>query len=120
MTQTDDDKKVIRNLDYDLKNFSKSVSNLSSYVANCNTKTKIDYNSFKLKAFRLSSDIKKLNNFKIFNKKAGIFLEEAVKFVNLVQKSNLSSVKKFIKNSKYLFKGACAIGHVDFIAYKKK
>lgn len=120
MTQTDDDKKVISNLDHDLKNFSKSVSNLSSYVANCNTKTKIDYNNFKLKAFRLSSDIKKLNNFKIFNKKAGIFLEEAVNFVNLVQKSDPLSVKKFIKNTKYLFKGSCGVRHVDFVAYKKK
>ena len=120
MTQTDDDKKVISNLDHDLKNFSKSVSNLSSYVANCNTKTKIDYNNFKLKALRLSSDIKKLNNFKIFNKKAGIFLEEAVNFVNLVQKSDPLSVKKFIKNTKYLFKGSCGVRHVDFVAYKKK
>ena len=120
MTQTDDDKKVIRNLDYDLKNFSKSLNSLSSYIANCNTKTKIEYNKFRFKAFRLSSEIKKLNNFKIFNKKAEIFLKESVKFINLVQKSNLSSVKKFIKNSKYLFKGACGIRHVDFIAYKKK
>ena len=118
--QTDDDKKVVSNLNYDLKNFSNSLSSLSSYVANCNVKTKINYRKFRFKAFRLSLEINKLNNFKIFNKKAKIFLEESVKFINLVQKSDLASVKKFIKNSKYLFKGACGVRHVDFIAYKKK
>lgn len=120
MMQTDDDKKVINYLNNDLKKFSNSLDDLSSYVANCNTKTKIENNKFKNKALKLSLEINKLNNFKLFNKKAKVFLDESVKFISLVQKSDLKSVKKFIKNSKYLFKAACGVRHVDFIAYRSK
>ena len=120
MMQTDDDKKVINYLNNDLKKFSNSLDDLSSYVANCNTKTKIENNKFKNKALKLSLEINKLNNFKLFNKKNKVFLDESVKFISLVQKSDLKSVKKFIKNSKYLFKAACGVRHVDFIAYRSK
>ena len=118
MMQTDDDKKVINNLNHDLKKFAYSLNDLSSYVANCNVKTKIENKKFKNKAFKLSSEINKLNNFRLFNKKAKIFLNESMQFINLVKNSDLKAVKKFIKNSRYLFKAACGVRHVDFIAYK--
>ena len=89
-------------------------------MANCNIKTKIENKKFSQRALRLSSEINNLNNFKLFNNKAKIFLNEAKKFIYLVQNKNIFSVKKFIKNSKYLFKAACGVRHVDFIAYKPK
>ena len=98
--------------------FAYSLNDLSSYVANCNVKTKIENKKFKHKAFKLSSEINKLNNFRLFNKKAKIFLNESMQFINLVKNSDLKAVKKFIKNSRYLFKAACGVRHVDFIAYK--
>ena len=120
MTQTDDDKNNLKSLNNQYKKFSKTLNNLSSYVANCNSKSKINYKQFRSKAMSLSSEIARLDNFQIFNSKARIFLNESVKFINLVQRSNLKSIKKFINKSKYLFKGACGVRHVDFIAYKKK
>ncbi len=120
MMQTDDDKKVVQIINNDLKDFSNSLNSLSSYVANCNMQTKIENKKFRHRALKLSSEINDLNNFKLFNNKAKVFLNEAIKFIHLVQNKNIFIVKKFIKNSKYLFKAACGVRHIDFIAYKPK
>ena len=120
MMQTDEDRNVVNKVDKNLKSFSTSLNEISSYVANCNTRTKIDMKNFKNKALNLRSEINKLNNFSLFNNKANIFLNESVKFIKLVKTSDLITIRKFIKNTKYLFKGACGVRHVDFIAHKPK
>jgi hypothetical protein len=50
--------------------------------------------------------------------KLSVFAREAEEFVNLLKSSDLAQVRSFIETTQYLFKGACGVRHVDFIAYK--
>jgi hypothetical protein len=52
------------------------------------------------------------------NEKLTPFLREANEFVRLVLTSDLKTLRAFILSTKVLFKAACGVRHVDFIAYK--
>ena len=49
-----------------------------------------------------------------------MFLKETREFIDIVNTGNKEDVLKCIKETSILFKGACGVRHVDFIAYKKE
>lgn len=119
MTKTEDDKQFLKYLDEDLALLNKNFNTLSSYMANCNVKTRIEtYEFFDFSDALLNS----LNNANFTNKlkyKIIDFINESKNFIKLVNDGNFEDVKKFLDNKKYLFKGPVGIRHVDFIAYKE-
>ena len=40
--------------------------------------------------------------------------------IKVIDQDDLEKVKRFIDNSKYLFKGAVGVRHVDFVGHKPK
>lgn len=47
-----------------------------------------------------------------------MFLREVNEFVRVVLASDIKALRAFITSTKVLFKGACGVRHVDYIACK--
>ena len=120
MTHTEDDNKFLAKINSSISPFSNSLQSLATYVANCNVKTKIDLVSFKNKTSNITKKIKNLNFLNVANKKSEIFFKESFEFIRLTKKGDLNKVKKFVKNTKFLFKDAVGLRHTDYVAYKIK
>ena len=118
MMKTQDDVNFTASLEDDLEQLNQNFINFTSYLANCNKKTKIDTKEFFAlsKKFLESVDnIKFMGNLK--NKLVN-FVSESKKLVDLVNNKNFIEVKKFVDKCSLLFKGPSGVRHVDFIAYK--
>ena len=120
MTHTEDDNKFLTKVNSSISPFSSSLQNLANYVANCNVKTKIDLVSFKNKTSSLTKEIKNLNFLNVTNKKSEIFFKESFDFIKLTKQGDLNKLKKFVRNTKFLFKDAVGLRHTDYVAYKIK
>ena len=120
MTHTEDDNKFLTKVNSSITPFSNSLQNLANYVANCNVKTKIDLVSFKNKTSNLTKKIKNLNFLNVANKKSEIFFKESFDFIKLTKQGDLNKLKKFVRNTKFLFKDAVGLRHTDYVAYKIK
>ena len=107
-------------MENDLGALNSHFSKFASYVANCNTKTKIETKEF----FELSDDIlNSIDNVKFINNlkdKFKSFILESKQLVEIVNSKNLSDVDDYIKKCSILFKGPCGVRHVDFIAHKRE
>lgn len=118
MLQTDSDAEFLPAVSMQLDEFASSLSELTTYVSNFNVHKNLDVKQFTSlsRAFISSSD--RLVTFVPLHNKLSIFADEAEKFVGLVKSGDLVSVRKYIEKARYLFKGACGVRHVDFIAHK--
>src|SRR3989338_6937109 len=114
------DQENIKDLKEGCSEYAKRFSDLTSYVANFNSKSALDKAMFNklIDAVDASfSNVSVLNPLKV---RLSEFTIEAKRFVHLVQASNLDEIRKYILSCKHLFKGACGVRHVDFIAYKNE
>ena len=66
----------------------------------------------------LKDSAKNLDPLGPLQKKMEVFMTESVDFIRIVKEGELKKIRTFIESTKYLFKGACGVRHVDFIAYK--
>ena len=118
MLQTESDSSAFLKFTKKLNPLASAFSNLTSYVANFNKNTKLDAGRFKKLSRELAESSDSLDFLQPLRDKLLQALKEADEFVGLVQKSDLKELRKFVKNTKVLFKGACGVRHVDFVAYK--
>lgn len=118
MLQTEPDSQTFSKLMNQLIPFSAAFTNLTSYVANFNKNTKLDAGRFQKLSGELAKSSEALNFLQPLRDKLLTALQEADEFVSLVQASDLNKLRKFIGKTKVLFRGACGVRHVDFIAYK--
>lgn len=118
MLHTESDSEAFPKFMSRLNPFSTAFANLTSYVANFNKNTKLDIDHFQALSRMLAQSSDVLNFLRPLHEKLLKALQEADVFVNLVYKSDLNKLRKFIEHTKVLFKGACGVRHVDFIAYK--
>lgn len=119
LLQTESDKDTLSRFSDRLKGLGITLSALTRYVANFDRETKINAKRFRTLTSALTASSSDLTFF--FNplrEKLLTFLDEADKFVELVFSSDIKSVRQFIEEAQVLFKGACGVRHVDFIAYK--
>jgi hypothetical protein len=98
--------------------FARRLSDLSAYVANFNSSSTIDAQTFEELTRNLQSAAQSLQLLGPVRSKLTPFLREANEFVRLVLTSDVKAVRAFILSTKVLFKAACGVRHVDFIAYK--
>ena len=119
MTKTKDDFEDCANINYDLNNFSKSFDKLTSYVADCNKKTVLKNRIYNNLSKKFINDLAEIGFLKKMNFKIENFIKESIKIVEITNKGSLKDIKKFINNSKFIFKGPYGVRHVDFVAYKK-
>jgi len=111
------------NMDIDntnLARFSNDLSTITSYVANFNLSSKLDIKTFKGLSDGLKSSADSVRIFDPLKQKLSSFLDEANEFVRLVSLSDIRAVRDFVVSTKVLFKGACGVRHVDFVAYKPR
>ena len=119
MTKTEDDKQFLKFLNEDLALLNKDFNALSSYMANCNNKTRIETGKFFDFSDGLINSLNNANSTTKLKDKVINFINESKDFIKLVNDGNFEDLKNFLENRKYLFKGPVGIRHVDFIAYKE-
>lgn len=118
MLQTDSDAEFLPKVSAQLGQFASALAKLTTYMANFNMHRKLDAEKFTSLSQALVASSDCLNPFMPLRDKLSVFAHEAEKFVNVVKSGDLARVRKFIEKTQYLFKGACGVRHVDFIAYR--
>ncbi|MHB8108787.1 MAG: class I SAM-dependent methyltransferase [Syntrophorhabdaceae bacterium] len=121
MLQTCSDTELLPEVSAPLGKFASSLAELSSYVANFNMHRNLDDGQFTALSRALVASSDRLTGFLLpLRDKLSLFAEEAERFVSLVKSGDIKQVRSFIEKTQYLFKGACGVRHVDFIAYKPR
>ncbi|MDP3999611.1 MAG: class I SAM-dependent methyltransferase [bacterium] len=120
LLQTESDSEAFPKFTKELTPLTEAFTNLTSYIANLNKNTKLDVARFQDLSRELSNSSASLNFLQPLRDKLRQALKEADEFVSLVQESDLKKLRKFVENTKVLFKDACGVRHADFIAYKPK
>ena len=114
-----DDFKDCADLNDDLNDFSKSFNQLTSYVADCNKTTVLKDKVFYDLSKKFISELGKVSFLKKRNFKIENFIKESIEIVKITNNGSLKDIKKFVDNSKFIFKGPYGVRHVDFVAYKE-
>lgn len=120
LLQKDGDRENVKALDDKHIKYSQKLSALTSYVANLNASSSIDIDKFNGLADAVGKSFENLSILGPLQVRMSEFIAEAKKFVRVVETSNPDEIKTYIDSCKHLFKGACGVRHVDFIAYKDK
>jgi len=114
------DQENVRALDGDLTDYGDKLSSLTSYVANFNSTSSLDITHFNELADAVAADFRDLSVLEPIRVRLTEFIEEAKQFLHVVDICNLNEIRAYIGACKHLFKGACGVRHVDFIAYKTR
>lgn len=120
MLHTDPDAENMGVVSRNLESFSDRLSAMTSYVANFNLGSNLDSKVFAGLSADLKASFDGLQLLDPIKRKLSPFLHEADEFVKLVLHSDIETVREFIVSAQVLFKGACGVRHVDFIAYKPR
>jgi len=114
------DTENVRALDEDYLKYSSDLSSLTNYVRNLHSNSFIDtarFNELADATVKSFTDLSVLETLKV---RLSEFIAEAKYFVHVVKTSEPENIREYINTCKHLFKGACGVRHVDFIAYKDK
>lgn len=112
------DQENVQILNDDHIGYAEKLSALTSCVANFNSLSSLDITQFNELADAVAASFRNLSLLYPLKMRLSEFVEEARGFVNMVDSSNLDEIRAYIGACKHLFKGACGVRHVDFIAYK--
>lgn len=118
MLHTQADAENVDGLHRHLEGFSDRLSGMTSYMANFNSGSRIDVREFMELSKDLQASVERIQILDPLKHKLVSFLDEANEFVKRVLDSDVERVREFVVSTKVLFKGACGVRHVDFIAYK--
>ena len=106
-------------VDADHVAYADRLAALTSYVANLNSSTVLELSKFDALAAATGDAFASLALLKPLQSRMGEFLKEARQFMQVVDKSDLDGIRKYIESCQHLFQGACGVRHVDFIAHKR-
>ena len=118
MMHTEEDTNVLPGIDDSVGDFASAFKNLTSYMENFQSNSKLDIGDFSDLAASLKSANTLTPVLKPFEEKLNVFLKEAVDFIKVVESGKLEDVRSFVESTEHLFKGACGVRHADFIGYK--
>lgn len=118
MMQTISDSEFLPQVASQLRPFANALTGLTSYVANFNARRQMDTAKYADLTKQAVDASKQINAFQPLQDKLSVFLKEAQEFVEVVRNGNLKEVRSFIEGTEHLFRGACGVRHIDFIAYK--
>jgi 2-polyprenyl-3-methyl-5-hydroxy-6-metoxy-1,4-benzoquinol methylase len=102
----------------EFKKYADDFAALTGYVANFNSSSALEMTQFSQLADSAATSFEGVEILDQMKTRFAEFIEEAKHFVQLVDAGNLDDLRKYILSCKHLFKGACGVRHVDFIAYK--
>lgn len=118
MLQRDGNRENAEVLDERCVTYARNLDALTSYVANMNSASVLDASRFEKLADAVARSFGDISFLDPLKRRLGEFVEEAKQFIYLVQNSDLDQIRAYIVSCKHLFKGACGVRHVDFIAYR--
>jgi len=118
MMHTEEDTNVLPGIDDSVGDFASAFKNLTSYMENFQSDSKLDIGEFSDLAASLKSANTLTPVLKPFEEKLNVFLKESVDFIKVVESGKLEDVRSFVESTEHLFKGACGVRHADFIGYK--
>ncbi len=102
-----------------LKDLSPNQSALVEYVANCNKDTVIKSDIMKNNISNYIKTLEKIDLTSYLENKIKLLLNEVSDLLSHIEQKNFENVKKFVHQTKHLFRGATGVRHVDFIGHKK-
>ena len=106
--------KILKNLN----DYSKTFESLTSYVSKSDINLKVNKIEFEKRLAKYLIDLNKLEFLDQMKENINNLMEEVVKLFSYLETKDYRKTKDFIKQAKYLFKGATGVRHVDFIGYK--
>jgi len=118
LLQREGDRENVGTLSGDYKRYADGLKGLTGYVENLNSNSALDVSKFNQLADNAASLFADLALLGPLQTRLREFIAEAKQFVNLVERSDLDAIRAYILTCKHLFKGACGVRHIDFIAYK--
>lgn len=118
MMQTESDSEFVGRINGHADDFANAFSAMTRYVQNLNAKTTLDLQTFKHLSKELVASASAVSPFQQLHDKLAIFAAESCAFLDLVKNRDLAALRQFIEGTEYLFKGACGVRHVDFVAHK--
>jgi 2-polyprenyl-3-methyl-5-hydroxy-6-metoxy-1,4-benzoquinol methylase len=101
-----------------LNDYSKTFESLTSYVSKSDVNLKVNKNEFEKRLEKHLINLDKLEFLEQMKVNIKNLMEEVVKLLSNLETKDYEKTKNFIKETKYLFKGATGVRHVDFIGYK--
>lgn len=119
LLQNEGDRENVRALDAGHVKYAEKLAALTGYVANLNSRSSLDARRFDELADAAAASFRDLSVFGPLKQRLAEFIEEAKRFVHLADTADLDRIGAYIGSCKHLFKGACGVRHVDFIAYKE-
>ena len=120
MAYDEEDSLVIPKMLSSLKDFSLKQENLTSQVAVSDANMKLNSDSFINNIDSYLNSLSEIDLTQYLTTRVSGLLEEVKDLIRVIDGKDLENVKKFIDASKYLFKGAVGVRHVDFVGYKPK
>ena len=101
-----------------LNNYSKTFEILTSYVSKSDLNLKINSHEFEKRLNKYLSNLNELEILNYIKENTKNLMEEALQLLKHLESKNYQKTLTFINETKYLFKGATGVRHVDFIGYK--
>lgn len=118
MLQRFGDSENVECLDADYQNYATALQELTEYVENVNSETKLDSGRLLKLADAAADSFLNVSLLRGLQHRFGAFIKEVRGFVELVERANIDELRTYIQGCEHLFKGAVGVRHVDFIAYK--
>jgi SAM-dependent methyltransferase len=119
LLQKDGDRENVQAIETNCAEYSERLAALTEYVANFNSESALDTDRFNKLVDEAAAAFADVSIVRPLQRRFAEFIGEAKTFVRLAESATLDEVRSFITSCKHLFKGACGVRHVDFIAYKR-
>ena len=113
------DRANVQVLNNNVSEYAERLAELTSYVANLNSSSSIYSHEFNELADAPVGSFENISFLEPLQVRLSEFIDEAKQFVRVVLTSEPDEIRTYIGSCKHLFKGACGVRHVDFIAYKE-
>lgn len=118
LLQKNGDRENIQALDERYIKYADALSSLTKYVENFNSASSLEPDHFNELADTAAESFRDIIILRPLQIRLSEFIAEAKQFVHVVNNSGLDEIRTYIDSCKHLFKGACGVRHLDFIAYK--
>lgn len=118
LLQESGDRENVQALDASYLKYADRLSALTRYVENLNSSSLLNTTRFNELADTAVESFENCSILRPLQVRLSEFIAEAKQFVRVVHSSSLDEIRAYINSCKHLFKGACGVRHVDFIAYK--
>ena len=119
MSRNQDDNTEIPKMFKSLKDLSPNQSALVEYVANCKKNTVVKSDVMKNNISNYIKALEKIDLTSYLENRIKLLLNEVRDLLSHIEKKDFEKVKKFVHQTKHLFRGATGVRHVDFIGHKK-